>query len=105
MMADNPEKIAVGNITDPVRAVAKEVGPGQRGELTLADFESGDPVRYVPLHVHGDASHPDCEDGKVSGRNDKFVFVRFKRPDGSFKECPETCTPGQLVKLPHRLPE
>jgi len=62
-----------------------------RSEKTLADFEVGQHVRYVPTHAHGDTSHPDCENGVVSSISDKFVFVRFKGPNG------EACAPGQLV--------
>jgi len=51
--------------------------------MKVTDFEPGDAVRYVPNHAHGDATHKDCENGIVSSRNDKFVFVRYYvRRDG-----------------------
>lgn len=58
---------------------------------SLSDFEVGQHVRYVPYHAHGDASHPDCENGVVSSISENFVFVRFKGPNG------EACYPDQLV--------
>ena len=44
-------------------------------------FRRGDRVIYVPLHVHQDFRHPDCEHGVVSSVNDSYVFVKF---DGKF---------------------
>ena len=62
-----------------------------RSEKALADFTVGQHVRYVPYHAHGDTSHPDCENGVVSSISDKYVFVRFKGPNG------EACNQDQLV--------
>lgn len=42
-----------------------------------ADFKAGDRVAYIPLHAHGDASHPDVERGIVTSTNPYFVFVRY----------------------------
>ncbi len=58
---------------------------------SLSDFTVGQHVRYVPYHAHGDLNHPDCENGVVSSISDKYVFVRFKGPNG------EACKPDQLV--------
>lgn len=50
---------------------------------TVNDFRVGDRVTYVPNHAR-DAegrpllTHPDCEDGVVTSKNDRFVFVKFK---------------------------
>jgi hypothetical protein len=60
--------------------------------MTLDDFNVGDRVRYVPYHAHGDQSHNDCEDGIVTSKNDKFVFVRFSL----FAETSKACNPDQL---------
>ena len=46
-------------------------------EHVATDFEPGMRVRYVPGHAHGDVRHADCEDGRVSSNNGKYVFVRF----------------------------
>ena len=62
-------------------------------ELTLDDFEPGDPVTYVPYHAHGDRGHKDCEHGVVSSTNDTYVFVRFKNHLNG-----QACKPDQLVK-------
>lgn len=44
----------------------KELKPGQR-------------IRYIPNHAYGDMTHPDCEDGKISSRNETTVFVKFDK--------------------------
>lgn len=54
-------------------------------------FEPGQLVRYVPHHAHGDQSHPDCENGRVTSTNDAFVFVRFGHSETS-----QACNPEQL---------
>ncbi len=45
--------------------------------MTLADFNKGDRVKYIPNHAEGDATHKDCQDGVVSSRNHLFVFVKY----------------------------
>jgi hypothetical protein len=60
----------------------------------LTDFKTGDRVRYVPYHAHGDLGHKDCENGRVTSVNTAYVFVRF-RPEG---DTSEACLPDQLVK-------
>jgi hypothetical protein len=40
-------------------------------------FPENTRVRYIPGHAHGDANHPDCEDGFVSSCSHKYVFVRY----------------------------
>lgn len=62
-----------------------------RSEKKLSDFTVGQHVRYVPYHAHGDASHPDCENGVVSSICPHFVFVRFRG------ETAQGCNPDQLV--------
>lgn len=44
---------------------------------TVDDFQIGDNVRYIPNHAHGDANHPDCENGVVSSKNHLYVFVKY----------------------------
>ena len=36
-------------------------------------------VTYMPSHAMGDSSHPSCETGRVSSKNDTFIFVKFDR--------------------------
>lgn len=66
-------------------------------------FAPGDRVRFVPGHAHGDATHPDCEDGTVSSQNGYGVFVRFDKQvekfgwEGATSQC---CTSSDLVRLP-----
>ena len=62
---------------------------------SLSGFKAGDRVRYVPYHAEGDATHKDCQNGRVTSVNDHYVFVRF-RPEG---ETSEACLPDQLVKM------
>lgn len=62
-------------------------------ELSLADFHAGDMVRYVPYHAHGDIRHADCENGRVTSKNDTYVFVRFH------SETSQACKPDQLRKF------
>lgn len=58
-------------------------------EQTLTEEDVGRRVRYVPMHADGDVTHEDCEDGKISGWNDKFVFVRYHQGDTSAATLPE----------------
>ena len=41
------------------------------------DYKHSDPVRYIPNHANGDATHPDCQNGVVSSTNDNWVFVKY----------------------------
>jgi len=64
--------------------------------MKIEDFEPGDAVRYIPGHAKGNPSHPDCENGIVSSKNDVNVFVRYfgkygLRPTG------QATSPGDLI--------
>lgn len=69
--------------------------------MTKRPFKPGDRVIYVPLHAHGERSHPDCEHGKVSSLNERTgdVFVKFDGAvgrlgwDGATAQC---CDPESL---------
>lgn len=65
---------------------------------TIGDFAPGDRVRYVPSHAMGDTSHPDCENGVVSSKNDKYVFVRYYYR-GGLKESAQATDPQDLIKV------
>lgn len=52
---------------------------GAPAQSTLAGFSERMRVIYVPYHAHGDRNHKDCEHGRVSSVNHKFVFVKFDR--------------------------
>ncbi len=45
--------------------------------IKLTEESIGSKVTYVPSHVKGDASHPDCEGGTISLWNDFYVFVNY----------------------------
>lgn len=68
--------------------------------MGLNDFRVGQRVIYVPMHAEGDLSHPDCEHGRISSKNEYFVFVRFDKHvqtlgwDGATAQC---CDPSDLV--------
>lgn len=69
----------------------------------VALFNSGDPVRYIPRHAHGDINHPDCENGIVSSRNDEFVFVRYYarvngKESAGLRATAQATYPADLVK-------
>lgn len=55
-------------------------------------------VRYVPLHAHGDADHPDCEDGVVTSVRGAVVFVRFDKQPSDARG--QACNPEMLVPRP-----
>ena len=61
-----------------------------------SDFKIDQEVQYVPYHAHGDASHPDCEYGRVTSINERagVVFARFGK-----KLTSEGCNPDQLRAL------
>lgn len=73
-----------------------------QAEQTKQAIKPGDRVRYVPFHASGDKLHPDCEDGKVSSINSRFVFVRFDKHVGRFGwdgATSQACNPEDLVRL------
>lgn len=43
------------------------------------DFQPNEEVIYIPNHAYGDRTHPDCEWGRVSSVNHKYVFVKFNK--------------------------
>jgi len=45
--------------------------------VTLDEIREGMLVKYIPGHAQGDRSHPDCEVGRVTSKNDVHVFVRY----------------------------
>lgn len=60
-------------------------------------FVPGARVKYVPIHAHGDESHPDCEIGEVTLVNDFGVFVLFTEPKP--RHWPQCCYPETLVHI------
>lgn len=58
-------------------------------EKTVDDFVVGQNVRYIPNHAD-DGSHPDCEDGQVTSKNDKYVFVKFNPCNSHGQACDPT---------------
>lgn len=65
--------------------------------MKAVEFRPGMRVTYVPLHAHGDANHPDCEQGVVTSNNGINVFVRYYKR-GILKETPEATSPEDLTK-------
>ncbi len=45
----------------------------------LTEEHVGSKVTYVPRHANGNASHPDCEGGRIKRWNDGGVFVDYVR--------------------------
>ena len=45
--------------------------------MKLEDCIKGTRVRYVPRHANGNTKHPSCQNGVVSSKNDKLVFVKY----------------------------
>ncbi len=69
-------------------------------ETATHDFKSGDRVRYVPRHAHGDQAHADCEDGTVSSISCGYIRVRFDAQVeriGWHNATAQACLPGDLV--------
>ena len=66
-------------------------------DAQASDFKSGDLVRYIPNHAHGDARHKDCENGIVSSTNAANVFVRYYDKGGRLKETPQATYPWNLI--------
>ena len=61
---------------------------------TVDDFTCKEGVIYIPNHAGGDTSHPDCEVGYVSSKNDAFVFVQFPNQLQG-----QACSPTNLTKI------
>jgi hypothetical protein len=57
----------------------------------VSSEDIGSPATYIPRHAKRDASHPDSERGVISGFNERWVFVRFRGPNG------QACDPNNLV--------
>lgn len=45
--------------------------------IELTNEHIGYSVTYVPRHAQGDASHKDCERGKIKSWNEGGVFVDY----------------------------
>ncbi len=45
--------------------------------MPMTDFRKGLRVVYVPSHVGGDFTHPDCEHGVVKRQQGDTVFVLY----------------------------
>lgn len=63
--------------------------------MNAGEFKTGDHMRYIPGHAHGDRHHPDCEDGVVTSVSEHIVFARF-RPHAINSEA---CDPESLIKI------
>ena len=78
-------------------------GPSLQGapaQPALEGFAEHMRVVYVPHHANGGRSHKDCEHGRVSSVNDKYVFVRFDeqvRVLGWDQATGKACDPADLV--------
>ncbi len=65
-------------------------------------FQLHQRVRYIPHHAHGNAKHPDCENGTVSRFGSDGVFVKFDRHirlHGFDAASPMLCRAGDLVAI------
>lgn len=70
--------------------------------MELDDCKPNLRVRYIPRHAFGGEDHKDIEDGVISSRNDKYVFVKFDKQIvrlGSEGVTPQACNPKDLVLL------
>ena len=54
---------------------------------TVNDFKAGQNVTYIPNHADNDTGHPDCEEGQVTSKNDKYVFVKFSATAANGQSC------------------
>jgi hypothetical protein len=71
------------------------------------DFKLHERVIYVPNHADGNPAHPDCEHGKVSSSNHKFVFVRFDKEvenSGWDNATGKACDPSNLICVSEMTP-
>lgn len=71
--------------------------------MILKDCKKGMKVRYIPTHAKGDPFHSDCENGIISSKNKKYVFVKYNNPDCIMKTGNEPYTaaatrPEDLMK-------
>jgi len=67
---------------------------------TVDDFGLGNEVRYLPMWVNGDATHPDCENGVVHSINECFVFVQFyDTVTGELDMQPKATRPEDLINM------
>jgi len=48
-------------------------------DIELTEFHVYSKVTYVLTHAEGDASHPDCEGGRIRSWNNYGVFVDYTR--------------------------
>lgn len=77
----------------------REMANGKSRQMNLSDIENGQRVAYVPTHAKGNLSHKDVEWGKVSSKNDKYVFVRFDKQVSKFGwegATSQSCRPEDL---------
>lgn len=69
--------------------------------MTLEDFDVGDEVIYIPNHAHGDRTHEDCEWGRVTSKNEHYIFVLFNNfaaRFGKFGGTSQACKPENLER-------
>lgn len=69
--------------------------------MSVESFNIGDEVVYIPNHAHGDRTHKDCKWGRVSSKNDRFVFVRFNEDVATFGwdgATSQACKPENLER-------
>ena len=69
----------------------------QEAHMKAEDFSSGEPVIYIPRHVHGNRHHQDCEHGIVSSQNGFNVFVRYYR-NSKLQHSAQATSPDDLVR-------
>jgi len=70
--------------------------------MKLTECKKGTRVRYVPRHAEGDTSHPDCQNGVVSSKNDTFAFVKYDNAmctmvNGDEPYTAQATDPGDLI--------
>ena len=80
----------MGDIGDYWREHKEHVAQKKK-EPNVDWFEEGQLVTYIPYHAKGNINHPDCEQGRVTSKNEKYVFVRFGNSSTS-----QACPPDQL---------
>lgn len=62
-------------------------------EINIADNYL-DPVTYVPEHAHGNAGHPDCEQGVIIKLYGKSIYVLYCKSRTIQATNPETLVWG-----------
>jgi len=53
------------------------------------ESDIGRTVKYIPTHAQGDPDHEDCEIGKITGFNERSVFVLYEgreHSQGTYKD-------------------